>query len=295
MADCVSVMSVPEVLELLVRDGRLEIFSFLTARDWWSMRTMNKRSCRSIQTDNRLDEFWKVLVTRRWNENFVDKVLRVIGAQSWSMAYEVMSLRHRMPRGSYTERHHAQFGHSRQDNCDVWILLGHRPNTKTQRLRGSVSDERSIELRLCVQNVYNGVQHVDICKIAVYLNTEDLKSFIRCKCLDAKVIALNGVRTSASFINDLDRPRIVALKQLEFLVVSIQVVCSSVVEHETDFLSMASHVTIEWNRPVSMEEKESVSQRVDFVGEDKVWELYMELPGNVILLRKDCEATFSRS
>lgn len=271
----------------LGRDVDCIIVSYCGAKSLCNLIAL-KKSHAYDKDEDILDPVWKVLIQKRWRVR--GNVLRAVGATTWRVAYQIMSFRHKIPRGIYTEKHNTVFGSTYSAGCESWVLIGHRSNTSLRRTSAQNDlNNNFIELRVCVQNVYNGMISIPLNNhgFEVVCRTEDdqtqQKMFINNVCN----LALNGQRKEVSIEDDFD----VKLGPLESVVISVRVCCPLDMEFETDFLARADHVCIKFNicKPYfPFTTKRAVTMKARFVDEDTVWESYVELPGGVILLRSDC-------
>lgn len=202
-----------------------------------------------------------------------------------------MSFRHKIPRGIYTKKHNIVFGSCFSNGVESWISVNHMQNTNLRRsnIDGSDNNNNVIELRVCIQNICNGLISVPL----------DMNSFeMRCRSeLDQTIqqqltlksvqnIGINGNRVEVSEIKSD-----VKLKPLDSVVLSVQIGCPMDMLFETDFLTRADNFAMKIIKchPYSPYlEDRSITLNVKFVDEETVWDSYVELPGRVILLRQDC-------
>lgn len=263
------------------------IVSFCGAKSLCKLSSLKK--ARPIdESDDILEPIWKKLIERRWRVR--GNILRAVGASSWKVAYQIMTFRHKIPRGIYTEKHNTIFGSTHSMGCEAWVLIGHRSNTSLRR-NGLVNDLTSnyIELRVCIQNVCNGLLSIplDRKQFAMICRTEEDQSLQKMCVNHVSILGVNGLRRESSSETDFD----LKLSPLESAVVSVQVCCPHDMEFETDFLARADSLSMKLhictpNFPFLV--KKEVVLKAKFVDEDTVWESYVELPGRVILLRNDC-------
>ena len=263
------------------------IVSFCGAKSLCKLSSL-KKACHLDENDDILEPIWKTLIERRWRVR--GNVLRAIGASSWKVAYQIMTFRHKIPRGIYTEKHNTIFGSTHSMGCEAWILIGHRSNTSLRR-NGVVDYQASnyIELRVCIQNVYNGLLSIPLDRknFAMICRTEEDLSLQKMCVNHVSILGVNGLRRETSSESDFD----LKLGPLESAVVSVQVCCPHDMEFETDFLARADSFSIKLNicKPkFPFLAKKEVVLKAKFVDEETVWESYVELPGRVILLRNDC-------
>lgn len=271
----------------LGRDVDRIIVSYCGAKSLCNLIAL-KKSDAFDKDEDILDPVWKVLIQKRWRVR--GNVLRAVGASTWRVAYQIMSFRHKIPRGVYTEKHNTVFGSTYSAGCESWVLIGHRSNTSLRR-NTSQNDPNNnfIELRVCVQNVYNGMISIPLSSqgFEVVCRTEDDHKQQKMAIKNVCTLAVNGQRKEVSTEDDFD----IKLGPLESVVISVRVCCPLDMEFETDFLSRADHVAIQFSicKPYfPFTTKRAVTMKARFVDEDTVWESYVELPGGVILLRSDC-------
>lgn len=269
----------------LGRDVDSIIVSYCGAKSLCKLMSL-KRPC---EIDGDITEpVWKYLNEKRWRVR--GNVLRALGASSWKVAYQIMSFRHKIPRGIFTEKHNTIFGSTSSSGCEAWILIGHRSNTSLRR-NGVVDDVTNnfIELRVCLQNVYNGMISLPLSRnnFAMICRTEEDQSLQKMCVNNVSVLGVNGVRKDISAESDFD----LKLGPLDSAVLSVQVCCPQDMEFETDFLARADSISIKLNMckphfPHTLGRE--LVLKAKFVDEETVWESYVELPGRVILLRSDC-------
>lgn len=110
--------------------------------------------------------------------------------------------------------------------------------------------------------------------------------------------SLNPIHDTLSKLDE----NVIALRQYEHVVITVEVqvyrfvnsLDEDPIEHETDFLTLARCLKINNLYPSSVDHcmysTDSFSKSLEcrFVNESDLWEHYIELPGNVILLRRDC-------
>jgi hypothetical protein len=260
------------------------ILSYCGAKSLCNLSILNKLSL-SEQTQKLIDNQWKVLIDQRWRLKAT--AIRNVGAPSWKVAYQILSMRKTIPRGIFTEKFNTIFGRGRTFGCSSWILVSHRPNTTLRRVVVQGGECTIIDLRLCVQNICSGFIAIDASKhssFEVTYRSED-GSLHRAPVLDTRVIALNGKRIEG------EKRALIELGQLDFTVIAMSVACPLDMEFETDFLTRAEQLTV---TATSCLPSQVAKGRGDipivnnFVDEDTVWESYIELPGGAILLREDC-------
>ena len=271
----------------LGRDVDCIIVSYCGAKSLCNLIALKKADAFD-KAEDILDPVWKVLIQKRWRVR--GNVLRAVGAPTWRVAYQIMSFRHKIPRGVYTEKHNTVFGSTYSAGCESWVLIGHRSNTSLRR-NTSQNDPNNnfIELRVCVQNVYNGMISIPLSSqgFEVVCRTEDDHKQQKMHIQNVCTLAVNGQRKEVSMEDDFD----IKLGPLESVVISVRVCCPLDMEFETDFLSRADHVAIRFSicKPYfPFTTKRAITMKARFVDEDTVWESYVELPGGVILLRSDC-------
>ena len=271
----------------LGRDVDCIIVSYCGAKSLCNLIAL-KRTPAIEKDEDILDPVWKYLIEKRWRVR--GNVLRAVGASSWKVAYQIMSFRHKIPRGIYTEKHNTIFGSTSSAGCESWILIGHQSNTSLRR--NSVQNDLNsnfIELRVCVQNVYNGMISIplDNSCFEMICRTEDDQSPQKMFVNNVYNLGVNGQRKEVNAETDFD----IKLGPLESVVISVQVCCPLDMQFETDFLARADRISIKLNLckpyyPYAI--GRAVTLKARFVDEDTVWESYVELPGGVILLRSDC-------
>jgi hypothetical protein len=271
----------------LGRDVDCIIVSFCGARSLCKLGSLKKPN-ELDKDDDILEPVWKCLIEKRWRAR--GNILRALGASSWKVAYQIMSVRHKIPRGVYTEKHNTIFGSTNSSGCEAWITIGHRSNASL-RINGAPYNTTNnfIELRVCIQNVHNGLISVplDTKNFAMICRTEENQSLQKMCITNVCVVGLNGLRKETSDEDNFD----VRLGPLESAVIAVQVSCPQDMEFETDFLARADSFGIKMNacKPCFPHNPiKEVVLKAKFVDEDTVWESYLELPGRVILLRLDC-------
>lgn len=232
-----------------------------------------------------MDSIWQYLCHKRWREH--PRIRNIVGAATWKMTYEIMSSRRKIPRGGFTDRHKFVGAFGRRAGCEAWVLIAHSPNTRLRSME-LTRPTQVIELRVCFQNISHSIVHLNLCSDTFEMEVRhpDKKLVV----FDSQCIARNGSKIYSSQHSEQQ----VSLQQLEFAVISMKISCPDEVIHETDFLSMAESLTINWGNlfsdvPESFRRDQSLSCR--FIDEDTIWRHYIELPSSVILLREDCEAS----
>ena len=271
----------------LGRDVDCIIVSYCGAKSLCNLIAL-KKSAVFDKAEDILDPVWKYLIEKRWRVR--GNVLRAVGAVTWRVAYQIMSFRHKIPRGIYTEKHNTIFGSTSSAGCESWILIGHRTNTSLRR--NAIENDLNnnfIELRVCIQNVYNGMISIPLNNqcFEMICRTEEDQSTQKMFVNNVYNIGINGQRKDVNTENEFD----IKLGPLESAVISVQVCCPLDMEFETDFLARADNISIKLNicKPYfPFTPKKAVTLKARFVDEDTVWESYVELPGRVILLRLDC-------
>ena len=317
-------------LEKLTKYDLLLVFHYLNATDLMSIKQVNKQFYyREIHIINIA---FKRLCFLRWNEND-DKLLKILGTENWSDAYNIMVWKERIPKGIYTSSHkNIVFGHGKLNGCEGWILIAHTSNTKL-RWTNSPNVPPYINIRLCLQNIDHDLLLLQlntlniIAKGANAFNGRFLVKNIR-------IIAKNG-----QSISDGDENSSMMMRQYEFIVLSMEIQIvnnllavmastpahihipynnhddSDSMEHETDFLAMTKYLVIQnlytlnsakydhhhingshnissaTTQDLSKRhvKKDNVSLECRFIDEEESWNHYIELPGNVILLRHECK------
>jgi hypothetical protein len=201
------------------------------------------------------------------------------------MAYRLMTWKHRVPRGIYTEKHNIVFAEGKGVGCECWILLAHRTSTRLRHIDGV---NNSIELRICIQNITHKVLSVPLngpsFEILCRTGTHDVDDLPVSK---VKAVALNGQKIQELTTQKTKKSRI-ELNPLEFVVLSLEVICPADMEFETDFLARAKRLTLQANAGHSATHPQQVLIEAKFIDEDVVWDHYVSLPGGAILLRGDC-------
>jgi hypothetical protein len=275
----------------LSRDVDCIIVSYCGARSLCDLTLLHKKKKSDILDEDILEPVWKDLVLKRWRMK--GNVLRAVGAFSWKIAYQILAFRHKIPRGIFTEKHNTIFGNSFSAGCESWVLVGHRSNTSLRRNVVTGDDihnyENMIELRVCVQNVYNGLISIPLNNknFEICCRSEEDQSLQHMIVNSVHNLGVNGLRKEVTASNDLD----IKLKPFESAVISVGVCCPRDMEFETDFLGRADFLSMKIHicKPCEpFELKYSIALKMKFVDEDTVWESYCELPGRVILLRQDC-------
>ena len=72
------------------------ILAYLNAKDLKSMKLINK--CFYYEKSHMFNIAFKSLCLLRWNEN-EDRLLKIVGADSWIDAYNIMIWKKRIPKG----------------------------------------------------------------------------------------------------------------------------------------------------------------------------------------------------
>jgi hypothetical protein len=287
-------------LQTLNFDASMAIVQYMNAIDMFRL----EGTCKYFNEFFIPEHVWQELCIRRWRVN--EKAAKVVGAAHWKYAYAILQRRKKLPKGSYTDsQRNATFGFGRAGGCDCWILIGHRPNTAANQILVRGQQVRSIEFRVCFQNVYNGKVTLNLNEtLARFHHLDDQYDLKEAETLNHKIIALNGNRVAVS-------DPVVTLKQLEFAVISFDVICPRDVYHETDLLSMSRKLTVHWDlcdrcdgriahahdRTSSLRKREALTPAnykiskviCKFIDEAQIWDLYTELPGNVVLLRSESD------
>jgi len=191
--------------------------------------------------------------------------------------------------GKYTGKYNRIFGRGRMAGVDSWILIGHKSNCRAESIIWNNQPMNSLEVRICVQNVIHPVIIFELhklCKVSIY---NESKSSTIIPVSSPTILAINGIQTQQPQTDSIP------LKQYDFIVFSIQVICEPEVEYETDFLIRAKCITMYYhllqhsicssaNNALPLIALDSY-----FVDEFEVWDSYIELPRGIVLLRETAE------
>ena len=243
---------------------------------------------------------WEVLCDQRWKCS--KRVRKVLGVQSWKMAYRIMMKRQRLPKGLYTEKFNRSFGKGRKNGIDSWVLLGHTSNAKPSLRYGL----NVMDIRLCVQNVYNScLAFKPADAIKILCSNEDL-SVYKMNSPNIRLAALNGKRIEQS---DKRAFEDIKLYPLDFAVFSCEVILPNDVFYETDLLARLSSLELiasklsgeslicpKYTTKVGYNKDLEVRARIDanwenicvvnkIIDEKTMWDAYVELPGGIVLMR----------
>jgi hypothetical protein len=178
-----------------------------------------------------------------------------------------------------------------------------------------------IELQVAFQNTKSGFCHVDIdiCKATVQMLAAN-GDFITQRViydgpLSPKIVYRSSLpknKQSCEYLDGKD-DQILSLKPFEFVIVSVNVPLvyyrqqREVLQFETDFLSRALSIAVpasckivesgndqkcnsgEMNTDSEVANKYSTVGIVTFANEHEIWESYMKLPGNCVVLTDICK------
>ena len=224
-----------------------------------------------------IDDLWKSLAKRRWNVS--DITIKIIGADCWKTAYQIMTQRQKLPIGFFTEKYVVTFGKGRQNGIDSWILVGH---TADARLTRYAHGFNTIEVRLCIQNYLNDAVDVLTSTIKIACRSED-ESIVYYPIENGNVVAKNGLRVPF-YQKSSDS---ITLYNLEYVVLSLSVICrADMIFYETDFLVRAQYVQFDiLNNSLNSHPCCTFSIKAFFDDENLLWDHYMELPGGVVLFQ----------
>ena len=255
------------------------------------------------------DDTWAKLVEKRFR--FSTRKSRPVlhGGHSWKQAFFHMSHSDRIPRSRFTGSQKVVFakGKSNQRRCGddsspvrLWVLLGHTENCKTRSVRpcergsSEQSNERFVELYLCLQNVKSGAGDVKVnvleSTLALMASTgsayDPLISQVgrNGSSLQPKVLFHD---TDGGFF-DLDLTNGIKLRPFDMVIVSVHFPCASDV-FETDFLARALsvHVPVHSSGKTANDDNNVIAHTeasAFFIPESDMWNYYMELPGNFLTL-----------
>lgn len=249
--------------------------------------------CRVSCTSKSLHQYasseyhWHNLALRRWNIIFSMK--RILGAETWKIAYYIMSFRQRLPKGLYTEKYNKVFGRGRSNGVDSWILLGHRSDSFNPPLTWNGEQMTSLEIRVCIQNILYSKLKLNISnsiKVVIYNEHSELYEIV---IKETSIRALNGIRTSLISEDEIE------LNPSDFIVISIIVVLHPSMHSEPEFLVRAHSVSVECEgtSPTFPFNKKSIQSVSYFVEESEVWDAYFELPGGLVVLRDNSRSNYS--
>jgi hypothetical protein len=281
-----------------------------TCRKFYLATTDNSPSDKSIDSSRRKDsptnvrytpgyteclifeEVWKYLCIKRWRID--ERICRRLGTTSMRNVYRMLSHRIFLPRGRYTEKHNYIFAKAKREGICGWSLVGHTANA---RLRSDPSHNfHVIDLRIGIQNAHHGLVAIDISPQGLLstivfnsLSCEEDFEHSFCYPVKANVVAFNGVPTDKTS-SDVDKTdAVVYLGPLDFVLLSIEVMCPQWMVHETDFLSSMRSVDIKTRvvAPIFPFDRclREITVSPAFLDEDKIWDYYEELPGGIVLLR----------
>ena len=269
----------------LSEDEASGVLSFLGAHALCVLSAVNRKW--QFQCADFLDQFWKKLVEKRWKLR--GNLLRSLGAASWKFAYQILTFRRRMPRGVFTDKKNIPFGRGNLDGCLTWILVAHKADSRLCVVNPTTN---SITMHVCIQNVY-------LSNVVVALSEQTFGTNLRCD--DNSVEKLSILRPpqllakNGSKKTDEKGHTAIHLHALQNIVVAVDIGCPPDVVFETDFLSRVVDFSVHLElvpsgNDLCIKQAEQHALIVDnvFVGEDEVWEHFMELPGGAILLRSEC-------
>ena len=285
------------------------------------------------------DITWAMLVERRFRIVTKKSSPRLNGGHSWKHAYYSMAISDRIPKaGRYTSSQKIVFAKGRSNqkkvngSISLWVLIGHTENCKTRTVRQCEraqdadhgSNERYVELYLCLQNVKSGGGEVtaDILESTLVLmgNSESFDPLVSRVCksdlfLRPKVLFHDTMEASPATKSAADYPYCdisngVTLRPFDVVVVSVHFPCATDI-FETDFLARAvslhvpvrkpgmtvnetSEVTAVASPSATMQDTEVGARSAMtlfpphasafFIPENAVWNYYMELPGGFLTL-----------
>jgi hypothetical protein len=211
---------IPSKLDL-GRDVDSMIVQYCDARSLCNLTLLRKKKKSEEGEDDILEPVWQNLVYKRFRAR--GNILRAVGVQSWKLAYQTMSFRHKIPKGIYTEKHNTVFTFpSSSSGCESWVLLCHRANTSLRR-NAILSDsvDNFVELRVCIQNICNGMISIplDNKRFEMWSRKEGDQSLQRLFVKSVNNLGVNGLRKDLSIPDDHD----VKLCPYESAVISIKV------------------------------------------------------------------------
>ena len=272
----------------LSEDETVSVLSFLSANALCALSAVNRKW--QFQSAVLIDQCWKKLVEKRWRLR--GNLLRSLGAATWKIAYQILTFRRRMPRGFFTEKKNHPFGRGIQDGCLTWILVAHKADSRLRVLNPTTN---CITIHVCIQNVY-------LSNVVVSLSEETFRTNLRCE--DNAVEKLSILRppqllTKNGIKNSIEKEHTaIHLHALQNVVVAVDIGCPPDIVFETDFLSRVTNFSVHLDLVLPehdsdqycVKQVEQHTLTVDnvFVGEEEVWEHFMELPGGAVLLRSDC-------
>lgn len=279
-------------------DTWLHIVLFLNARDVCKLQLTAK----IFNNYDIYEVLFQKLIEMRWRED--SRILKIIGTPSWKTAYGILSRKKRMPQGLFTKKQNSiVFGHGRRCGCEGWIMVSHQPNTRL-RVYGSY---RVLTFQLCFQNISNDIVNLNLNTLGMSIRTCHGVTQISSQI---KLVAKNGMR----YINhrsNLSSNDHVKLRQYEFIVISFDapIQDDDSIVYEAEYLSMARSLQFYIHVPssdalctkltfdgvmgiVDSQLIPGISQLFvcTFYDEMDIWDHYVELPGGVVLLRRDCES-----
>jgi hypothetical protein len=277
-----------ESLQGLQRDVFLNMVQYLDVRSLCGIQKTSKQ----LRVDADLALIvWRLMVIRRWNVK--DSVLRSIGASDWKQAYQILHLRHKQPRGAYFEKHNVIFAKGKSCGMYSWLTLGHTVNGRLKH--------NHVEIRMCLQNVFNDLAEVDLRSVQVLVRSEGETESDDCS--DLQTISLQALRTGLASVIAFNGSRVqqdahmLTLCPSDFAVVSCQVRCPDDMLHEVDFLTrsqtvIASMRTVNFDSTSGGSVERHVGLDARFHDELSVWDHFDELPGGIILLNDLAIETF---
>jgi hypothetical protein len=305
------------------------ILSYLMPKDLCHFQETSSQYLHSKETEM----VWKRLCWRRWSHQRdslpESSCLRKDGKPSWRLTYKIWAHEMKIPHGRLMPMSQRVFGRNKGDGVNCWLYLRHSSDCLLLPARGSHDDHCLGHLRLCLQNTaLCPTQFLLQTSFRVYLKGSPGTTELLPICgselsarngllVETNVCGSGSTMTKTPLPPPLSEP--ITLSNLEFVVITLQVICPEGVTNEVDLLSCIDriHVTGWRMNPHEREAREKEGERegaaerdgtdealslgckesnafafeVPVDDEERIWSAYETAPGGVILLR---EATLMR-
>jgi hypothetical protein len=110
-----------------------------------------------------------------------------------------------------------------------------------------------------------------------------------CRFHDVRISAFNGERVDSN----KKMSSIIPMRLYDFIILTFKVEVEVDIEYEVDFLSMTLYLDLQFYEQSLTANgnlfRKYYRLRCDFFDENEIWKHYVEIPGGIILLRRDCE------
>jgi hypothetical protein len=285
----------------------LSILSYLLPKEICSLSEVSKR----YSSHSSFDVIWKELCVKRWlshRQHISDTLcLKRDGKNPcWKLTYKVWAHEMKIPHGKLMPIVQRVFGKSQKNHLNCWFYLRHANDCLLRQIQSQQSRDfpqspppsSSVgNLRLCLQNTsLTSIQFHLYTSFQIYLKGSDASSL---PVHHAELSAKNGEMLEPVS----ESSQLVTLHYLDFVVITLQILCPVEIINEVDLLSSLDRVhIIGWRSqhfhetatsattsddPAEEEESgEIVTLDVFVDDEERIWDAYQTAPGGIILLKE---------